>query len=400
MSALDGRVQLRDPADGSIRAELSGHTTRIYSLAFSHDGRTLVSGADRRALLWDVEGRRQIGELQELGGRVESAAFLPGTSDVALGIGQGRIVVWHTRPLSDPIIEEAHHDEVWGLAYSPDGRLLATVGGDKAVHLRDAATGDIVRTMISGTEDWPSRLAFAPGGRTLATADFGGSVRVWDVDTGRVICSFPAHPKRIWALAYSPDGRVLATGGRGRTIRLWDTTDWRQTASLYGHDSDVRDLAFFPNGRMLASASDDATVALWDLRSHRLAARLRTAIKATCVAVSPDGSILAAGEDSGGVTLWDAATGATRARLDDLQADEISDLAFSPDGRVLAVAGQDRVISLLDVATGQPHLTLLGHTGGVNRLAFSPDGHSLASASHDHSVRLWRAGIGQQVNSR
>ena len=141
MAALDGRVQLRDPADGSIRAELSGHRTRIYSLAFSHDGRTLVSGADRRALLWDVEGRRQIGELQELGGRVESAAFLPGTSDVALGIGQGRIVVWHTRPLSDPIIEEAHHDEVWGLAYSPDGRLLATVGGDKAVHLRDAATG-------------------------------------------------------------------------------------------------------------------------------------------------------------------------------------------------------------------------------------------------------------------
>lgn len=399
---LDGRIQLRDPSDGAVVTEWQGHTTPIASLCFSPDGSSLVSGTKGSAALWNVAKHVAVASLNDIDSRVDSIAYLPGTDDIALGLGCGEILVWHGRPLDDATIKDAHGEEVWGLAYSPDGRLLASVGGDKRVILRDTHSGEIERSF--GTRDeWPSRLAISPDGRSLAICDFGGYVQVWDLHSGKELRTFRAHDSRISALAYSRDGRWLATGGRDRDIRLWDTTNWSRSATFTGHYAAIRDLDFYPDGRTLVTASNDSSVVLWELGNPEPRARWFGSVPsnpategspagATCVAVSPDGSVLASGDNLGGVVLRDARTGSVRARLIGLHAKETSDLAFSPDGRVLAVASQDQVISLVDVSTGQPHLTLPGHTGGVNRVAFSPDGQTLASGSHDHSVRLWCAG--------
>lgn len=397
--SLDGRIQVRNSSDGTVLSTWRGHTSPVHTLAFSPDGALLVSGSNRHAWLWDVARGTLIRVLNDLADWVNSIAFLPGTDDVALGLGRGQVVIWHGRPLTDRTFENAHGDEVWGVAYSPDGRLLASVGGDSLVRLRDAASGAVVRT-LHGRDEWPERLAFSPDGRVLVVSDLGGYLQVWDPRTGQLLRTFQAHATRVRALAFSSDSRWLATGGgQSRDIHLWDTAQWQRLASFAGHAKDIRALAFSPDGRTLASASDDTSVALRDVATGQVRARWYSTAATTCVAFSPDGSVLAWGDNLGGVVLHDLRTSTDRARLADLHAEETSDLAFSPDGRILAVASQDRVVSLVDVPTGQPHLTLLGHTGGVNRVAFSPDGQTLASASHDRSVRLWWAGPGGAIST-
>ena len=394
-----GQVHLREPGRDTEIAHLKDRLGPTDSLAFSIDGHRLALGGDRVALLWDLDTPGPPARLENLGGWVESIDFLPGTPDLALGLGEGQVVIWHTEPLAEPMAVEAHDDEVWGVVFLSDGQSLATIGGDELLKIHDLDTGRTLHR-LNGHKDWPSTLAASPDGRLLASGDFSGAMLIWDAVEGRLLQRIDAHTERVRDLAFSPDGRLLASGGRDALIHLWDTTTWECVATLRGHTRDVRGLAFAPDGPYLASTSDDESIAIWDLASKERLARWEHRTNPICIAFSPDGTTLATGDYRGGVTLRDAIDGTVRAHLPSLHSEEISDLVFSPDGRVLAVAGQDNVVSLVDVATGQPHLTLPGHTDGVNALAFSPDGRLLASASHDHTVRLWWAGRGEPLTMR
>jgi len=392
---LEGVVQIRDAATGAVLAELpapEGNDGRVNALAFAPDGRRLLAGYDRRAVLWDVQGRRPEREVDDLSGWVRSAVFLPGDpSDVALGIGTGEVVVWHGRPIRPAIVPGGHDDEVWGVAFAAGGRTLATLGGDGLLKLWDARTG-AEGGALPGHEAWPSCLAASPARPVLASGDFAGRVLIWDSEACRLVRSLEAHEDRVWSAAFSPDGGRLATVGRDRTLRLWDASSWSPIATFRGHSGDVRDLAFSPDGRAIVTGGEDRTIVVWDARSGRRLRRWRTRSNVTCLAVAPDGRTLAAGDGSGGVEIRDFETGRSRGHLPTLHREEVGGLAFSPDGRVLASAGQGGVIALIDVESGRPHLTLEGHEGGVNAVAFSPDGRTLASVSHDKTLRLWWAG--------
>jgi WD40 repeat protein len=288
-----------------------------------------------------------------------------------------------------------HTGRVAGVAFSPDGRLLASSANDRTVRLWDTATGLPRGEPLTGHRDGVTRVTFSPDGRLVAAGGADGTVRLWDTHTG-VEHEQPlvGHESIVNDVAFSPDGRLLASVSNDRTVRLWDVaTGQPHGPPLVGHDDVVIGVAFSPDGRLLATGGGDHVVRLWDTATGRphgqpLAGHTSGVFD---LAFSPDGTRVAATSLLGKLLMWDVRTGkAAGPSFADLDAGTMFSIAFSPDGTVLASGGWDQKIRLWDAASGRLREDpLSGHTGPVYGIAFSPDGSRIATAGTDKGVRLW-----------
>jgi WD40 repeat protein len=305
---------------------------------------------------------------------------------------------WQRKIASGHATLTSHTASVAGVAFSPDGRRIASASLDGTVKVWDVATGQETRTLTGHTRVVGS-VAFSPVGRRLASAGEDGTVRLWDTDTWREVSVLPGHTAFIPSVAFSPDGRRLASAGWGdRTVRVWDTETGLETRTLTGHTDRVIRVAYSPDGRRIASASSDRTVRVRDAETGQEIRTLTGHTEAVLgVAFSPDGRRLASAGADGTVRLWDADTGRGILVLRG-HTEGVAGVAFSPDGRRLASAGwTDRAVRVWDTETGQEIRTLTGHTGSVTSVAFSPDGRRIASASEDRTVKVWDAETGQET---
>ena len=259
----DGDLLLWDVAQGTLIARLPGQPTIVWSLAASPDGQTIVtSGYDGRLILWDLAQRR-VRQTIEKKGWIRRVALAPGGKEFAAAMEDGNVVLFETADGKEVKSFKAHEAAVYGLAFSADGRWLATAGTDKLVKLWDWSSA------------MPAEKAKLEG-----------------------------HSDAVWSVAFSRNG-LLASSGADRKILLWNE-EGQLLATLEGHRDWVGDVTFSPDGSLLASASHDRTARLWNVAERKEVAALGPH-RSTCwaVAFSPDASLLAVGTHSSGVRLWD-----------------------------------------------------------------------------------------------
>jgi WD40 repeat protein len=319
---------------------------------------------------------------------------------------------------------KGHEDFIWQVAWSPDGKTLATLSSVKGVvKLWDVAHRKERATLQSDLGDSYS-LAFTPDGKTLAVghhkndakAGPSGGIALWDVATGKHNGLLQHTPPRgVARLVLAPDGKMIAAaeswkegdgGAYQRGVTLWDVASGKPHVSLA--DETTNALAFSPDGKVLTRSVygiKDNQITAIEIRRRDLAKEQdlpplpNTVSKnpVNCLAFSADGLTLAGADFEGTIILWDMASATVRTTLKQEDLRRVSSLAISPDGKTLAAGVGDRpghdhepgLIVLWDAASGKRRLTLTGHTNAVLSVAFSPDGKLLASGSSDRSVRLW-----------
>ncbi|MBW4446485.1 MAG: CHAT domain-containing protein [Spirirestis rafaelensis WJT71-NPBG6] len=284
---------------------------------------------------------------------------------------------------------QGHSESVNSVAFSPDGKTLASGSSDKTIKLWDVATGSPKQT-LTGHSEWVNSVAFSPDGKTLASGSGDKTIKLWDVATGKLSQTLTGDRNLVFSVAFSPDGKTLASGSEDKTIKLWDVATGKLSQTLTGHRNVVISVAFSPDGKTLASGSEDKTIKLWDVATGKLSQTLT----GHSVAFSPDGKALASGSEDKTIKLWDVATGKLSQTLSG-HSESVNSVAFSPDGKTLASGSWDKTIKLWDVATGKLSQTLTGHSEYVRSVAFSPDGKTLASGSEGNTIKLWDVATGK-----
>jgi WD40 repeat protein len=418
-ASWDGTVRIWDITTGQTIHILPGHTERAESVAYSPDGRFVYSRSGNNVVRrWDAVSGRPL-HTATPGGAAWSLAVNPVDGRVVVGCTDGTVRLLEPETLGELRVLTGHRYSVRAVAFSPDGRRLASGDGDFGrgdtgeVRVWDCDSGALVHTFAGHTEA-VMRVAFGAGGQRLASASFDNTVKLWDLATGQETLTLHGHTEAVRCVAFSPDGLRLASGGADRVIRLWDATPWPESKQLIerltlkGHVGRALAVAYRPDGGQLASVGEDPTLLFWEpdrsapLRSIDLSAfgdELPWAgADYFAVAFDEAGRRCVVTNGMGTVATVDATTGQLLRVMKGHSPGVIRGLALRPGGKQVATGSWDRTVRIWDLDSGREAVQLEGrHTEPVNSVAYSPDGRWLATASNDQSVRLWDADSGREL---
>ena len=293
---------------------------------------------------------------------------------------------------------KGHSSDVNSVAFSGDGKLLASGSDDNTIKLWNVANQQEIRT-LKGHSTWVWAVAFSPDGKTLASGSADKTIKLWNLETGEEIGTLKGHSDGVSSITFSPDGKTLASGSLDKTIKLWNLETGQEIGTFKGHSNAVASVAFSHDGATLASGSWDKTIKLWNLGTAK---EIRTfkghSDMVLSVAFSPDGVTLASGSKDKTIKLWNLVTGEATYTLNQ-HSDKVNSVAYmssggndkTPNGVVLVSGSNDNTIKLWNPATGQEIRTLQKDSGYIYSVAISPHGEAIASGgSADNIIKIWR----------
>ena len=371
------------------------HAGRVEQVAFSHDGRWLATGGpDDPARLFQVDVLAE--EPVVLAGPVSALGFSADDRWLAIGSDHGSARIWRLDQLSTRPALLDHDAAVTALSFSSDGRLATGTADNTAQLWRVEDPGSepevLEQEMVDGFEQARvETMAFSPDGRWLATGSGDRMVRLWNVEPSQPEMTPLPLDAGVNSLAFSPDGSRLGIAVKDEVVLMWDMAA-RTFEPLEGHRDEVLSVVFSPDGRWLATGSRDGEIRVWDLQDLDTDPERLTAHEGqvTSLAFDGDGRRLASGSWDETVRLWEVGTWSS---VPFETGSRVTDIAFRVDGRLLAVAGEDA--QLWDLTAADPKdpianpVVLRDHSEQVETVAFSPDGRWLATGSGDQTVRLW-----------
>jgi WD40 repeat protein len=394
----DQRAILWDVATGWQVGEFRNEeaNNRVRDVAFSPDGRSLAITSDLHTKIWDLATRQA---RLSLPGHV--VAFRPDGKLLALGCGDSLVrlgAVGSEPPRGKTLSLFPKGMTIIKVAFTPEGRYLATADQDRTVYvLRLAERSEVYevpppmvelqpKTTLPAHEGAVTLTAFSGDGKSLSSAGKDGVLKLWSAADGKERWHLTAHDGGVRVLAMTGDGKTLATAGFDGVIRLWDAGG-KKLHELPGHKGGVAPLLFTANGEELLSGGADGCVRFWSVRDGKEVNKIDASKDwITHLSLTPDGKTLATSGNDGSARLWNVETGKESTTLP-----QRSSVCFSPDGKRLAVATPNHQIKLLDADTLEVRAVLIGHTETPDGISFSADGKLLASCSADRSIRVWDA---------
>ena len=376
------------------------HQGVIFSIAFSSDGKTIVSGGyDGTVRLWDLETAKPIGEPMKGHERVVvSVAISPDGKTIVSGGSDGTVRLWDretAKPIGAPM--KGHERMVFSVAISPDGKTIVSGGSDGTMRLWDRETAKPIGAPMKGDERILFSVAISPDGKTIVSGGYDG-VRLWDLKTAKPIGEpMKGHSGSVFSVAISPDGKTIVSAGSDGTVRLWDLKTAKPIGEpMKGHEGAVVSVAISPDGKTIVSGGDDGTVRLWELATGERIAKpvLGSHGSATSVAISPDAKKIVCGNNDGALCVWDRRNFLSETKLTSIEekskVENFSSIAVAPDGKTIVSGDSDGTVRLWDRETGKPiGAPVKGRKDSVNCLAISPDGKTIVSGGSDKTVRLW-----------
>ncbi len=394
----DMTVKLWDVSTGRLLHTMRVPGLKVYAVAFSPDGQTIVgggNGAGQRLMRWSVATGTPLPSPAVPSGMVHTLAVSPDGRFIASDDGK-TVKLWaaQTQRLLHTLGGGAR--SINTVAFSPDSRTLASQGPDTIVDFWDVATGKLLRELPGGRP-----FAFNHDGKLFAVGS-GDNVKLLDAGTAQESVVFRAHAAYTDAVTFSPDGKMLAslTDGYPRTVKLWNVSAGRELSTLKADNNLAGpSLAFSPDSRLLATPSAFNTMRLWDTSTNQalLTWGKEYYLDFSHVSFFPDGRYVVTVGSTGKIVYWDATTGKPFGALKgDTQ---YNAMAFSPDARLLAIGGYNNIVTVWEVTTGQKRFELRGHTKAIQSVAFSPDSKTLASGGDDMTIKLWDASAGAELRT-
>lgn len=373
-----------------------------HVLALSPDGKAAVSllGKDSTLTLWDVETGKTLATLKGHRSYIDAVAFTDdGKRLVSGGWGLGipdfnELKLWDLE--SGQLLHDlkGHKHGVRSLVFSRDGAHLFSASIDRSIKVWDTKTGRAVQT-LEGHGDAVTALALSGDDLLLASGGRDRTIRLWDLAGGKQIGSLLGHTEAIFALAWHPDGTHLASGSADKALKVWHVASGLETLSLRGHNEAVVRVAFSPCGKRLVSGSPDR-ILLWDASVRADVLRLRKQFGVFALAYSGDGKrLVSVGGEDNSLVFFDSATGQD---LLTMRADAHR-FALSPDGKRLVSASRNGTLRIWDAEKGQQLLEFPAHKARIDAVAFSPDGKHIASGGHDRALKIWDAATGAEAHS-